>query len=148
MNRNEGRYGIDYVQCVFVLWLLVFHLDPSRSGSAVRTEYVQLVRSIRYRTGKIACLIVRVRGCTSFPHESPNMHKGKQDLETSHIKSVPTTSRVSSSVIVSLPKETMLNLYPSIIHEGDLSPDTVGPEIDELCEQIHAACKGFGTDEV
>lgn len=76
------------------------------------------------------------------------MHKGKQDLETSHIKSVPTTSRVSSSVIVSLPKETMLNLYPSIIHEGDLSPDTVGPEIDELCEQIHAACKGFGTDEV
>lgn len=42
----------------------------------------------------------------------------------------------------------MLNLYPSIIHEGDLSPDTVGPEIDELCEQIHAACKGFGTDEV
>lgn len=41
----------------------------------------------------------------------------------------------------------MLNLYPQIIHDNDLSPDSVGSEIDEICDQIHAACKGFGTDE-
>ena len=41
-----------------------------------------------------------------------------------------------------------LNLYPQIIHQSDLSPDSVGSEIDEVCNQIAAACKGFGTDEV
>jgi len=39
------------------------------------------------------------------------------------------------------------NLYPEIIHEGDLSPESVGEEIDEICDQIHEACKGWGTDE-
>ena len=40
---------------------------------------------------------------------------------------------------------TMLNLYPQIIHDNDLSPDSVGSEIDDICNEIHAACKGFGT---
>jgi hypothetical protein len=40
-----------------------------------------------------------------------------------------------------------LNVYPDIILEGDLSPDAVGPEIEEICNEIHEACKGFGTNE-
>ena len=36
----------------------------------------------------------------------------------------------------------VLDLYPEIIHEGDLSPDAVGSEVDEICNEIHAACKG------
>jgi hypothetical protein len=40
-----------------------------------------------------------------------------------------------------------LNLYPNIIHEGDLSPDAVGSEVEQACKEIHEACKGFGTDE-
>lgn len=40
-----------------------------------------------------------------------------------------------------------MNLYPDIVHEGDLSPDAVGAEIEEACKEIHEACKGFGTDE-
>lgn len=39
-------------------------------------------------------------------------------------------------------------LYPEIIYEGDLSPDSVGEEIDEKVERIYQACKGFGTDEM
>jgi hypothetical protein len=40
-----------------------------------------------------------------------------------------------------------LDFYPPMIHEGDLTPDAFGPEVDELCKEIHDACKGFGTDE-
>ena len=40
-----------------------------------------------------------------------------------------------------------MNLYPAIIHEGDLSPNYSGSDIDVICEGIHSACKGFGTDE-
>lgn len=40
-----------------------------------------------------------------------------------------------------------LSLYPDIVLEGDLSPDACGADIDEVCQEIHAACKGFGTDE-
>jgi hypothetical protein len=40
-----------------------------------------------------------------------------------------------------------LNLYPDIIHKGDLSPDAVGPAVEEACSEIHGACKGFGTNE-
>lgn len=39
-----------------------------------------------------------------------------------------------------------MNIYPDLVHEEDLTPDC-GVEIDELCENIHKACKGFGTDE-
>lgn len=39
-----------------------------------------------------------------------------------------------------------IDLYPSIIHENDLSPDAAGSSIDDICNEIHAACKGFGTD--
>eukprot|EP00567_Pseudictyota_dubia_P017268 CAMPEP_0197442720 /NCGR_PEP_ID=MMETSP1175-20131217/8676_1 /TAXON_ID=1003142 /ORGANISM="Triceratium dubium, Strain CCMP147" /LENGTH=122 /DNA_ID=CAMNT_0042973249 /DNA_START=29 /DNA_END=394 /DNA_ORIENTATION=+ len=41
---------------------------------------------------------------------------------------------------------TTIDLYPDIVLSGDLSPD-IGPEIDELCDEIKKACKGFGTDE-
>ena len=41
-----------------------------------------------------------------------------------------------------------ISLYPEIIHEGDLSPDAVGPKIDEKIRKISEACKGFGTDEL
>ena len=40
-----------------------------------------------------------------------------------------------------------MNLYPVIIHEGDLSPSYSGSDIDVICNEIHSACKGFGTDE-
>jgi hypothetical protein len=40
-----------------------------------------------------------------------------------------------------------LDFYPAMIHEGDLTPDDFGPEVNELCQEIHDACKGFGTDE-
>jgi hypothetical protein len=40
-----------------------------------------------------------------------------------------------------------LDFYPAMILEGDLTPDAFGPEVTELCQQIHDACKGFGTDE-
>jgi len=39
------------------------------------------------------------------------------------------------------------NLYPDVVHENDLSPDDLGEEIDEICEEIHQACEGWGTDE-
>jgi len=39
-----------------------------------------------------------------------------------------------------------IDLYPEIIQEGDLTPD-IGSEVDDTVEKIHAACKGFGTDE-
>jgi hypothetical protein len=40
-----------------------------------------------------------------------------------------------------------IDLYPPIIHAGDLTPDAAGSKVDSICEQIHKACKGFGTDE-
>mmetsp|Transcript_8294 Transcript_8294/g.23023 ORF Transcript_8294/g.23023 Transcript_8294/m.23023 type:complete len:332 (+) Transcript_8294:62-1057(+) len=41
----------------------------------------------------------------------------------------------------------VVDLYPSMIHEGDLSPDDFGDEVDAICQEIHEACQGFGTDE-
>jgi len=41
---------------------------------------------------------------------------------------------------------TSIDLYPELVHEEDLTPDC-GVEIDEICEKIHKACKGWGTDE-
>ena len=40
-----------------------------------------------------------------------------------------------------------IDLYPPIVHENDLSPDAFGPEIDDLCEEIKDAVKGFGADK-
>jgi hypothetical protein len=40
-----------------------------------------------------------------------------------------------------------MDLYPAIIHKGDLSPDTFGSAVDDVCNEINGACKGFGTDE-
>jgi hypothetical protein len=40
-----------------------------------------------------------------------------------------------------------MDLYPSFVHKGDLSPDSFGSDIDHICNEIQAACKGFGTDE-
>ena len=40
-----------------------------------------------------------------------------------------------------------LELYPSIMYKGDLTPGDVGEDIDQICEEIHDACKGFGTNE-
>jgi hypothetical protein len=37
-----------------------------------------------------------------------------------------------------------INIYPEIVHENDLTPDAFGPEIDEYCQEIHDACKGWG----
>lgn len=38
-------------------------------------------------------------------------------------------------------------IYPSIVKEQDLSPDHFGSEIDELCEQIRSATKGWGANK-
>jgi len=39
------------------------------------------------------------------------------------------------------------DLYPPCIHEGDLSPDAFGTEVDEICKEVDEICKGFGRDE-
>ena len=40
-----------------------------------------------------------------------------------------------------------LALYPTYLTKGDLSPDAFGSDVDHICQTIHDACKGFGTDE-
>lgn len=42
---------------------------------------------------------------------------------------------------------TSQNLFPSIIHDGNYSPDSFGNEVDEICNEIREATRGFGTDE-
>mmetsp|Transcript_11361 Transcript_11361/g.33451 ORF Transcript_11361/g.33451 Transcript_11361/m.33451 type:complete len:146 (-) Transcript_11361:765-1202(-) len=39
-----------------------------------------------------------------------------------------------------------LSFYPDIVYEADQTPEC-GPEIDEACENIRDAVKGWGTDE-
>ena len=41
----------------------------------------------------------------------------------------------------------LLSLYPDLVHKNDLSPDAFGAEIDDACNKIQSACKGWGTDE-
>jgi Annexin len=41
----------------------------------------------------------------------------------------------------------MTSLYPKFIHDGDLSPEAFGSDVDQTCNEIQGACKGFGTDE-
>jgi hypothetical protein len=40
-----------------------------------------------------------------------------------------------------------ISLYPALAFEEDLTPDVAGSEIEEKCNAIQAACKGWGTDE-
>lgn len=40
-----------------------------------------------------------------------------------------------------------IDIYPPIVHENDLSPDAFGPDVDEYCEEIHDAVKGFGANK-
>lgn len=41
-----------------------------------------------------------------------------------------------------------INLYPSVLLDGAVSSDTAGNgSNDDVCQQIHDACKGFGTNE-
>jgi hypothetical protein len=40
-----------------------------------------------------------------------------------------------------------LEIYPSIVHDSELSRDIGSSEIDDVCQRIHDACKGFGTNE-
>lgn len=40
-----------------------------------------------------------------------------------------------------------LELYPSMVHEGSVSRDVAGSDIDDICQTIHEACQGFGTNE-
>jgi hypothetical protein len=35
-------------------------------------------------------------------------------------------------------------LYPNVVYENNLAPDHGGSEVDEACEEIHAATKGWG----
>jgi len=37
-----------------------------------------------------------------------------------------------------------VSLYPPIVSEQNLSPDHGGSKVDELCEDIHKATKGWG----
>jgi len=32
-----------------------------------------------------------------------------------------------------------MDIYPAIIHEGDLSPDYSGSDVDTICNAIHDA---------
>lgn len=38
-------------------------------------------------------------------------------------------------------------LYPKVVRDNDLSPDHGGSEVDELCEQIYKATKGWGANK-
>ena len=40
-----------------------------------------------------------------------------------------------------------VELYPPMVHEGDLSPDDFGDEVDKVCTEIWEACKGWGSDK-
>jgi len=40
-----------------------------------------------------------------------------------------------------------LNIYPEEVHKAELGDPAYYPEIDQYCDKIHRACKGFGTDE-
>jgi hypothetical protein len=35
-------------------------------------------------------------------------------------------------------------LYPKVVQDNDLSPDHGGHDVDDLCQQIHDATKGWG----
>ena len=35
-------------------------------------------------------------------------------------------------------------LYPNVVYENNLAPDHGGSEVDEACEQIYDATKGWG----
>jgi hypothetical protein len=37
-----------------------------------------------------------------------------------------------------------ITLYPPIVYENSLAADHGGSEVDEACEQIHDATKGWG----
>ena len=34
-----------------------------------------------------------------------------------------------------------VDLYPASIMKGDLSPDSFGSEVDDICNEINEACK-------
>jgi hypothetical protein len=38
-------------------------------------------------------------------------------------------------------------LYPEIIAKNDLTPDHFGAEIDDVCEEIFSATKGWGANK-
>jgi len=40
-----------------------------------------------------------------------------------------------------------IDLYPEIAFEEDLTPDVLGDDIQDKCNAINKACKGWGTDE-
>eukprot|EP00557_Chaetoceros_sp_GSL56_P004095 CAMPEP_0176487882 /NCGR_PEP_ID=MMETSP0200_2-20121128/6389_1 /TAXON_ID=947934 /ORGANISM="Chaetoceros sp., Strain GSL56" /LENGTH=341 /DNA_ID=CAMNT_0017884781 /DNA_START=141 /DNA_END=1162 /DNA_ORIENTATION=+ len=39
-----------------------------------------------------------------------------------------------------------INIFPDLMHEEDLTPDC-GVEIDSICDEIHSAVKGWGSDK-
>lgn len=41
-----------------------------------------------------------------------------------------------------------INLYPSVVHENDLSPEHGGSDVDELCDDIEKATTGWGVSEL
>jgi hypothetical protein len=40
-----------------------------------------------------------------------------------------------------------INLYPETVHKAELGDPAIYPAIEEACDQIHKATRGFGTDE-
>ena len=58
-----------------------------------------------------------------------------------HKKRTPKNSLATNNIAF------IMNLYPTFILKGDLSPDSFGSDVDHICNEIQAACKGFGTDE-
>jgi annexin A13 len=40
-----------------------------------------------------------------------------------------------------------VTLYPDIVRQNDLAPDHAGSEVDEICERIHDATKGWGANK-
>lgn len=44
-------------------------------------------------------------------------------------------------------KTMTIPLYPAVVVQNDLSPDHGGAKVDELCEDIHKATKGWGANK-
>ena len=91
--------------------------------SIVKGERIAPERSVDWQPLRSAALIFR---------------RFSQDATTLNL-CLFATSIVCSTMTV--------DLYPSIIYEGDLSPNSFGSDVDDICNEIHAACKGFGTNE-
>ena len=59
----------------------------------------------------------------------------------------PRVESKQSKEISIIKMSTSVNLYPDVTYTGQYAPDSFGPEVDNVCTEIHAATNGPGTNE-